>query len=223
MNENKESVEVKTKNLTSSSVIAWGLGIVIGLSALGMIFTQPIAGILMLLASLVMLPPTYRFFKTKTRMSLSRPLRVIVVLALMALSGFQLTGDTSVDSSYTPKADKVVAEEKAPVEPPMQVTSNKLVEDYKANEVSADAKYKGKTVEITGTVETIGKDILDNPYITFFYQEYSIINNVQCLFARSDSPQLENLSKGQRLTVIGDVSGIPGVGNILVRNCKIKD
>jgi len=220
---NKEFSEVRTKNLTSSSVIAWILGIIIGLSAFGMIFTQPFAGILMLLASLVMLPPTYKYFKTKTHMSLSRPLRVIVVIALMALSGFQLNGDVSSDSSYTPKDNKVATEQKIPEEPPMQVTSNKLVEDYTANEVSADAKYKDKTLEITGTIKDIGKDFLDTPYIVFFYQEYSIVNNVQCMFAKSDSSELENLAKGQKITVIGDLSGIPGVGNILVRNCKIKN
>lgn len=40
-----------------------------------------------------------------------------------------------------------------------------LVAAYKANEVAADARYKDKTIAVTGDVESIGKDLIGSPYV----------------------------------------------------------
>ena len=46
------------------------------------------------------------------------------------------------------------------------VTAEEYYRAYKANEVTADDKYKGKAIQIRGIVRAIGKDLLDKPYVS---------------------------------------------------------
>ena len=100
------------------------------------------------------------------------------------------------------------------------VTSSQLAVDYAANQVAADTKYKGKTIKVSGTVNTIGKDMLDTPYIAFAADDpYTIIGIVQCMFSASDEPQLAKISKGQEITLQGRVKG--ETGDILIEDCDV--
>lgn len=99
------------------------------------------------------------------------------------------------------------------------VTATQLLNDYESNEVAADAKYKGKLVEVSGTIENIGKDILDNPYVALETNSGSSIFVVQCMFDKSDQSQLATLTKNSRITLQGRVSG--KLGNVVVRECAI--
>ena len=110
-----------------------------------------------------------------------------------------------------------VYESFVPVLPASQVAA-----DYEANEIAADVKYKDKTIKILGTVGTIGKDVLDTPYVTFRADNpYAIVGIVQCMFDTSAESQLANIKKGQSITLKGRVQG--KVANILIRDCSIID
>lgn len=124
-------------------------------------------------------------------------------------------------SSSSPSSGGTTATNSANSQPveAIKVTAAELSADYKANEVAADAKYKGRLVEVSGIVDTIGKDILDTPYIAFAAGQYDIIDRVQCMFSKSDEPVLAAVAKGQRITLRGTVSG--KLGNILVQGCAI--
>ena len=136
---------------------------------------------------------------------------VIIVIVIFALIGS--LGES--DSSGTQSVREEVKEE-----PAIMVTAFKMAAEYKENEVAADAKYEGKLVEISGTVDTIGKDALDTPFIAFATEnQYEIINRIQCMFGRNDVEALSSVSKGQKITVRGEVSG--ALGNIIVRDCQI--
>lgn len=81
-----------------------------------------------------------------------------------------------------------------------------LIQEYKDNEVAADEKYKGKTVKITGLVKDIGKDILDNAYITINDGKDITWDYAQCYFKNKDEiAKVANLKKGDSVTVIGTV------------------
>jgi len=60
----------------------------------------------------------------------------------------------------------------------VRVTATQLFADYEANEVSADEKDKGKAVLVSGTIENIGKDLLDTLYVTL--KTDNPIIGVQC-------------------------------------------
>ena len=82
-----------------------------------------------------------------------------------------------------------------------------LIQEYKDNEVSADNKYKDKTVKVTGIVKDIGKDILDSAYITINDGKDITWDYAQCYFKDKDEvAKIENLSKGDTVTLIGKVS-----------------
>lgn len=44
----------------------------------------------------------------------------------------------------------------------VEVTAGYLLNRYQANEVAADATYRGRRLRVTGTVHSIDKDFLDN-------------------------------------------------------------
>lgn len=99
-----------------------------------------------------------------------------------------------------------------------RVTASQLAKEYKANGVSADAKYKNRTIEISGTVKSISRDILDDAYITLNGDANSF-TDVQCMFSADDEGALLNLSEGSQVVVQGEVDSM--LLNVLVRDCKV--
>jgi len=85
-------------------------------------------------------------------------LAVFVGLAILILI-INPAGNSKKDDAQTQQSSQ-------PQEQAIVVTATKLLQDYEANEVAADAQYKKKIVEVSGTISTIGKDILDTPYIS---------------------------------------------------------
>ncbi len=79
----------------------------------------------------------------------------------------------------------------------IDVTSRQLYLDYKANEVSADSKYKGKVLRVSGRVHSVAKDFTDEAYVTIDVGE--MLDNVRAKF-QSDAA-LGSLQKGQQITV----------------------
>jgi len=114
----------------------------------------------------------------------------------------------------------------SPVEPkptvhtspkPIEISAGELYSAYNRNEVAADQRYNGRRLRVTGTVDNIGKDLLDSPYVTFLWRQDSL-GSVQCLFKYENS--VARLSKGQRIRVIGECAG-KTLGNVILRNCEI--
>jgi len=75
------------------------------------------------------------------------------------------------------------------------VTARDISQKYTANSIAADAGYKGKVVEVTGTVATIGREILGRPYVTFTE------GSVQAVFEKEDEPKIAKLKGGDFVTV----------------------
>lgn len=138
---------------------------------------------------------------------------------------FVLYAIGSNGSAPRPSGSSVASdtEKPAPVAQPVQaisVTAIKLGSDYKQNEVAADATYKDKLLEISGTVDTIGKDVMDTPYISFAgASQYEVLDRVQCMFTKSDEVALAKVTKGQQITLRGTLSS--KLGNIIVKSCSI--
>lgn len=98
------------------------------------------------------------------------------------------------------------------------IDADDLYEVYTRNEINADAKYKDKILVVTGTVNNIGKDIFDNPYVQL--KSTDIIFGVQCMLRDSEQNKAGQLNKGQRITMQGRNQG--KFGNILLRLCTIQ-
>lgn len=138
---------------------------------------------------------------------------------LIALGIFILIGIIAVASGGDEKPKTEVSKkETTPVEPePDSIAAAKLYQEYEANEIAADKKYKGKKMRISGKVESIGKDVLNEPYITLYAGDAAF--HVQCYL--NDGAQAEILKKGDTIVLDGEVSGL-SVLNVLVKDCVIQ-
>lgn len=108
-----------------------------------------------------------------------------------------------------------------PTEQVVEVTDiAKFVKDYSDNELASDNSYKGKLVKVTGTVETVSKDILDKPYVILGSGAALEVVSVQCSLDDRSVQAAAALKKGQRSTVIGRVSG--RMMNVQMVDCVIQ-
>lgn len=135
-------------------------------------------------------------------------------IIIVVIIGISSSGDSSKQTVTNGQSQAVADQTK----PAIKVSAITLATAYKDNEVAADAKYKGQIVEVTGIVDTIGKDILDTPYITLGTTQYSF-ENIQCMFSKSDEAQLATVTKGKSITLRGEVSG--KLVNVQVNGCSI--
>jgi len=88
----------------------------------------------------------------------------------------------------------------------LKIPSQQLVLDYQKNEVAADAKYRNRTVELTGLLSDIRKDALDRIYVTLDSGESW--KQVHCTFRDEQSPLVAQLEKRQLVAVRGEVRGM---------------
>jgi hypothetical protein len=131
---------------------------------------------------------------------------LVVLAALLACKvGKHASGDDEDDSpkSSSAKATKVDAAD--------------LIRAYKDNEVSADDKYKGKWVKVSGIVGEIKKDITDSIYVTIGTGKQFEFPIVQCFAAKGQAKKAGKLKRGDRITAKGRVDGM--LMNVLVKEC----
>lgn len=98
-----------------------------------------------------------------------------------------------------------------------EMTSSELYKAYEENEVSADEKYKGKKIAITGIIDNIGKDPMDNPYISF---KENYLQGITCYFSEKNIKDISQLNKGDKITIIGECRGFV-LTNVIIRKCDI--
>ena len=92
------------------------------------------------------------------------------------------------------------------------IRASDLYAAYQANEIAADELYKGKLIEVSGTIRDIGNDLMDEPYITLAGDDF--IGDVQCFM--SSKSEAAKFSKGQNVTVKGYCDGL--FMNVLLQN-----
>jgi len=129
----------------------------------------------------------------------------VVLVAFLVLA----VGSTDTDT------DTQKVQSKAPS---YTLSANQLYNEYNSNEVAADSKYKGKVVIVTGTIQDIGKDIMDDAYIVIGGGGF--LDGVQCTFTKGEQSSVARLSKGQQVRVKGEVAG--KMGNVLVNKCSLQ-
>lgn len=213
--------QAEEKKITLGFLVGWVVGVMFLLSGIMALVSEPLTAVYSFLISIVLLPPANKFIKDKAGFSLSGGLKFVLVIILLGLlSGTLAEKGKSAMNNVDGATKQGETSQSAPIPQKeiVNISAYKLYGDYEANEVSADAKYKDKTLNISGTIDSIGKDIMSNPFVALKGQEY--FGFVQCLFSRGDEQKLVNLSKGQGITLRGD-SPSRIIGNVLVQNCSI--
>jgi len=161
------------------------------------------------------------FPKPKKKVGCLKAVGVLVCAFIILCVIIAVTSDSDKPETNTPNVSSTTPTPKATPEIEyIEVTATELLEAYAENEISADGIYKGNLLMVTGTVDSIAKDILDNAYITLKNDNdrYSIIS-VQCYFEKNNLDDIAELKSGDIVTVTGKCDG--GTFNVSLKKCDI--
>ena len=113
-------------------------------------------------------------------------------------------------------------DESSDKEPSIEITAKQLVKEYADNEVSADNKYKGKVLLVNGTIDDIGKDLVDDIYVAMGESSFTGFEDgfgVQCFFSDKYKEEVGNLKKGDSIKIKGKCDGV--LGYVHLMGCQI--
>jgi hypothetical protein len=102
---------------------------------------------------------------------------------------------------------------------PTDVPLEKLLAEYKDNEVRADGQFKGKLIRTFGTVGQVSKDLTGGIYVTVGTGAQFEHPVVQCMVSESETSAAAALSRGGKVTVQGSVGGL--MMNVMIGGCVI--
>jgi hypothetical protein len=124
---------------------------------------------------------------------------VVVVGALISTMSNHSDNSASQASSGDATQTAQAPEPAPPPEETITISAADIYTQYKANEVLADSKYKGKKLAVRGVVAEIGKDFTDDPYVRLSAGED--FDWVQASFSKDNNGELAKLQKGQTITI----------------------
>lgn len=138
----------------------------------------------------------------------------LIVVAVLIVLGIIVS---RIDNTQVPRQDDAsTGDSQAAIY--LEMYADSLYAEYEQNEVAADNKYKNNTVIVTGSIQDIGKDILDTPYVIVGGKGF--LDGVQCMFGKKDLGEIGRLKKDAPVKIQGKVSG--KMGNVLLQNCKLR-
>jgi hypothetical protein len=140
-----------------------------------------------------------------------------ILAAIMGLVLFSVLRS----SSHNPASSPVAAPTPTiAATPSLAVTAPQLYRDYHRNEVSADTKYKGKTLAVTGRVTGISKDFAGGVYLTLDNGESEFLG-IHAELQPSEVDKASTLSKGRTVTVVCE-GGEMVIGTPILKDCVIQ-
>lgn len=113
-----------------------------------------------------------------------------------------------------PAAPKPVAAR----EPLPLVGATALAKDYDANELAADAQWKGKRIRVAGIERRIERT-LGTPQVTLG----EALAGVVCSFPESAVADLAKLRKGRAAILEGTVTGAGPMGGVFLDDCRFPE
>ena len=132
----------------------------------------------------------------------------------------KVTTEPAAEMAHEVEPTPVTMPKAEPMPTSPVVTAGELYSAFEANAVGADIKYKGKTLQVTGTVNKIVvKDTYDIYYVMLASAEKHEKWNVRCTFDRKHEAELKRLTTGQTVTIQGEYDGFRT--NILLRDCAL--
>ena len=128
-------------------------------------------------------------------------------------SGWKIYADADADAKSKPQSAPSSA---------ISITAARLWREYEANELNSDTKYKGKILSVTGRVNSVEKGNRGDSYYLLIDAEDSVYD-ITVYFKTSEISKLGNLSKGQRITIIGTCVGKCRFRSLCIRDSIIKN
>jgi hypothetical protein len=155
-------------------------------------------------------------------------LLIILLWAITAVIVLGVTGgfDSETAPTSTPTVSPTISPTTTPTPPltptyepgVIYVTAEKLCDDYNSNEIAADAKYKGNILEVSSTVESLGRDFLSNDK-AYLRMNCGWIMKVFCYFDEAYESQLVPVHEGDLVSVRGECMGINIIKRVILNHC----
>ena len=144
-------------------------------------------------------------------------------IALLVVGGIGL-GTCALCVAVVGKATSDVQAKNAPPSaseaPATEVTADQMYEAYHANEVAADERFKDKAVLVTGLVDSIDKDVMDNMVVQLRAGGSALLG-VRATIDPTEKAKVAALSKGSTHGFLckgsGMIMGSPGLRACLVK------
>ena len=89
--------------------------------------------------------------------------------------------------------------------PGIAMTAEELIEAYRMVPTDGAGKYKGQTLDVTGTVSRKGKDFQGNLYVDL--KGENTVIEVHCTYKEDQGAKMSALQPGQQATVRGVCDG----------------
>ncbi len=124
-----QSSEVKTKNITLSSVLKWIFGVIFTMVGVTSIFSDFLPGISFLVIGLIFLPPFNKFLKNKFNFVLSRNVKIGIVSILVVLAGATMDTKPKDVSETTPNVTNSQKESNTVTSPVVAEVKPKTLEE----------------------------------------------------------------------------------------------
>jgi hypothetical protein len=102
------------------------------------------------------------------------------------------------------------------------VAAADLVREFGQDPTSADRKYAGKYLEISGMLEKSGEEKDETPFVVLRGGDENAKLKIECFFDSAlmrDQARIRSLEKGQSITLRGEYHG--QVSNLQVRACVL--
>jgi hypothetical protein len=149
-----------------------------------------------------------------------------IVVALVCIVGFAIAMYALGGAAKHTEKAEAQAQDPGSAEPVQQdtdtsspnVTAARLFADYDSNEVSADDKYKGKHLLVTGQIRSIDKDFLGK--IVLDLSDGRSFNGVRARMIPSEKNLVSGLSKGQ-VIVVSCVGAGMTVRSPILNDCHV--
>jgi len=84
------------------------------------------------------------------------------------------------------------------------VTAEQLCDDYSKNDIAADAKYKGKTLDVSGKIKEIDRGFTGGAFITL---DCGLVTRVWCYFDKAHESEMTQVVEGDYVVVRGEGAG----------------
>jgi hypothetical protein len=124
-----------------------------------------------------------------------------------------------IGALFGPKQDNSpTGDSGAPAKPDFVVSASEICREYDANSIAADLKYKGKLVEVSGTIKDINKDILNSIYVVLDSENPESITAAQLYFSDAHEKEAAALNKGEYFGAVCRCDG--KFMNVLLKDCE---
>jgi hypothetical protein len=104
----------------------------------------------------------------------------------------------------------------------LPITADVLLSDYSSNPVSADGKYLGKTLSVTGVIESIDKGRSGDIQIMLTPDSGGSAMAIRCYFTDdAEIQKLASVNTGNSITITGNCTG-SGTLEVVLQKCSVR-